>query len=220
MLAIIFFWLLRLAWLYPFTPDKLWLTEVPVKSDAVVVVSGGWCREEFGLTLVKQGYAPQMFISGIRDQALVRRIRTTLRRYNGSSLIVEPNSTSTFSDALYTKRLARINGWKRIILVTSPTHSLRALWIFRKVLPEVDVHVVTVPASMDGFDVAKAKQAGTQQNYLFVSEQRKFLAYYFLHSWRFDYSNFEETLKLNSEIEKLRPQISAKARKIYKIISI
>lgn len=52
----------------------------------------------------------------------------------GKNILSEDKSRSTEEDALYTKEILQKNGFKSIILVTSPYHSRRAALIFTKVL--------------------------------------------------------------------------------------
>ena len=210
----ILLWLLPLLWLYPFTPEKLLVYEHPVQADAVVVLSGEVHREEYGLKLVKDGYASELFASGFQDPRTINRMNRTLQLASHHGVLVEPRSSSTFSDALYTKRMAHQKGWKTILVVTSPGHSLRAKWIFSKVLPEIRSYSVPVPLGIDGFDVEKAKIPGTWENIQFVSEQKKFLAYYFLYGWRLNFNNFQENIKFNTRVEKLKPRIRGKIREL------
>lgn len=210
----VLFCLLPLLWLYPFTPEKLLVYEHPVQADAVVVLSGEAHREEYGLKLVKDGYASELFASGFQDPWTIKKMERTLQQASHHDVLVEPLSTSTFSDALYTKRIAHQKNWKTILVVTSPEHSLRARWIFRKVMPEIRVYSVPVPLGMDGFDIEKAKIPGTWENIQFVSEQKKFLAYYFLYGWRLNFNNFQEDIKFNTRMEKLKPRIRGEIKKL------
>ena len=85
-----------------------------------------------------------MIVSGcgdceaMRDVLAQRGVRTNL-------IELECASTSTRQNALFTTRLLRAQGCKRVILVTSWFHSRRALSCFRKYAPEIEF--VSSPAS-------------------------------------------------------------------------
>lgn len=113
----------------------------PVKSDVIVVVSGGQTtsRAEKGIELYKQGYAPKIVFSGaalddgpsnayaMRDQALTDGIPA-------SDISIDEKSQNTFENAENSKRIIDEYDAKKIILVTSPYHQRRANQTFEAVL--------------------------------------------------------------------------------------
>jgi len=70
----------------------------------------------------------------------------------GKKILLEDKSRSTEEDALYTKELLQKNGFRSIILVTSPYHSHRASEIFHKVLGS-DYKIISAPAEESWFEV-------------------------------------------------------------------
>lgn len=115
--------------------------EQPVKSDVIVVVSGGQTtsRAEKGIELYKQGYAPKIVFSGaalddgpsnayaMRDQALRDGIPAR-------DISIDEKSQNTYENAENSKRIIDEYGAKKIILVTSPYHQRRANQTFEAVL--------------------------------------------------------------------------------------
>lgn len=113
----------------------------PVKSDVIVVVSGGQTtsRAEKGVELYKQGYAPKIIFSGaalddgpsnayaMRDQALAAGVPAR-------DISIDEKSQNTYENAENSKRIIDELGAKKIILVTSPYHQRRANQTFEAVL--------------------------------------------------------------------------------------
>jgi uncharacterized SAM-binding protein YcdF (DUF218 family) len=115
--------------------------EQAVKSDVIVVISGGQTtsRAKKGIELYKQGYAPKIIFSGaalddgpsnayaMRDQALATGIPA-------GDILIDEKSQNTFENAENSKRIIDKLGAKKIILVTSPYHQRRANQTFEAVL--------------------------------------------------------------------------------------
>lgn len=124
----------------------------PVKSDAIVVVSGGQTtsRAEKGIELYKEGYAPKIIFSGaalddgpsnafaMRDQALEAGVPAR-------NISIDEKSQNTFENADNSKRILDEYGAKKIILVTSPYHQRRANQTFESVLGK-DYTVIGISA--------------------------------------------------------------------------
>ena len=70
----------------------------------------------------------------------------------GKKILLEDKSRSTEEDALYTKEILKKNGFKSIILVTSPYHSRRASLIFKRVLGS-EFKIISAPSDEAWFSV-------------------------------------------------------------------
>lgn len=70
----------------------------------------------------------------------------------GKKILLEDKSRSTEEDAFYTKEILQENGFKSIILVTSPYHSRRAALIFKSVLGS-EFKIISAPADESWFNV-------------------------------------------------------------------
>ena len=68
----------------------------------------------------------------------------------GKDILLEDKSLTTEENARYTKEILQKNGYKSIILVTSPYHSRRAAVIFQKVLGK-DIKVLSAPVENSWF---------------------------------------------------------------------
>jgi len=70
----------------------------------------------------------------------------------GKKILLEDKSRSTGEDALYTKEILQQNGFKSIILVTSPYHSKRASLIFERVMGR-EFKIISAPVDESWFSI-------------------------------------------------------------------
>ena len=116
----------------------------PRHADAVVVLSGSHDRLPKGLELVRRGVAPVLVIS---DGAVAGwPVANRLCRGGASFRVIcfHPSPYSTRGEARFVARLMRRRGWRRVVVVTSRYHVLRARMDFRRC---VDGNVKGVGAS-------------------------------------------------------------------------
>lgn len=128
--------------------------------DAVVVLSSSVSDDQLldqqgtdrlltGLQLVKQGVSRNLVVTRLRlsgSEETLFSVYDQIRLYKlaGSpgQLITTPFTTNTHDEALATKQIAVRKGWRRVAVVTSPTHTRRACAAFEK----AGLSVVCVPA--------------------------------------------------------------------------
>jgi len=122
-------------------------------ADAIVVLAGGrgriaaagdfWFRyferEEAG----EIEAAPFLYISGMGPNSnwatFAHSVRPgVLKAMKPSNVVLETESRNTEENALWIVKNARLRGWKRIVLMTSPYHMRRSRFIFGKVLEQSD----------------------------------------------------------------------------------
>ncbi|WP_407571580.1 YdcF family protein [Deinococcus altitudinis] len=141
------------------------------KVDAIIVLSGGlqcssgalnsasFARVIKGLELWRAGYAPQMILSGGGEQTphgcpkvatTAEQIVHTLYPTNGPRIAVLNDVLNTRGEAAQTRSLAKANGWKSFLLVTSPTHTRRAAQTFQ----DAGLNVTPIAADETAFDLA------------------------------------------------------------------
>lgn len=123
-------------------------------TDAIVVLAGGrgriaaagdfWFRyferEEAGVIEA----APFLYISGMGPNSnwatFEHSIRPgILKAMKPSNVVLETESRNTEENALWIVKNARLRGWKRIVLMTSPYHMRRSRYIFAKVLAQTEL---------------------------------------------------------------------------------
>jgi uncharacterized SAM-binding protein YcdF (DUF218 family)/glycosyltransferase involved in cell wall biosynthesis len=144
-----------------FAGDQLAVRHDPQVTDAIVVFSGdgetSYINQSYqrrtldAIEFYKSGYAPLILLSSGRDQTFseVEIIRSLLinRGVPQSSIeILEIYPRSTFENVALVKNALARHGVRSILLITSPYHSRRALWVWRKAMPEL---VVLAPTVLD-----------------------------------------------------------------------
>ena len=133
---------------------------IPARVDAIAVLSAGFTpdgmmrRETLerllsGVTLARRGLAPVMLVSMERanrgsDSADLQSVISLIG--NGTRTILVDSVTTTRTEALRMKTIARANGWQTLAVVTSPLHTRRACATFEA----VGFRVVCVPATVRG----------------------------------------------------------------------
>ncbi len=137
------------------------LASVPfsaAKADVAVVLSGGLHRDGSldapslertiaAARLYHQGLAPRVLFTGgpccgQSASARMARLAAELGVQNGA-IFLEEDSTRTYDSAVNSAALLRRNGWRSVILVTSPLHMPRARLAFEA----AGVPVYPAPAS-------------------------------------------------------------------------
>lgn len=149
----------RLGWLLvpgvlvvlPLLPDLLATSEEePQAADAIYVFPGGVPeRAECAATLYRRGLAPRVVFSGGRvaselvavgqplaDASLNALVART-RGVPAAAEVVLDRGSSTWEDAEVLGSWMRQSGARRVIAVTSPTHSRRALYTLRFALGDL-----------------------------------------------------------------------------------
>ena len=116
-------------------------------TDAIVVLTGGRLRIETGIGLLKAGYAPILFISGIKSP---NQLKNFLKE-NGikqDQVIYVLNADTTEDNAREVAEFVANNEIDSIRLVTSSYHMPRALEEIRKLLSYIhNVLIIPHPVS-------------------------------------------------------------------------
>jgi len=112
------------------------LRQREVKSDAIVVLTGGRGRVEEGIRLFRENRGQWLFLIGV-DPAV--RKGDLYRERPGEKgeerVILEQSSRNTLENALYARDLIIRNDIRSLTLITSRYHMKRATLLFRNVLP-------------------------------------------------------------------------------------
>ena len=144
--------------------DPLRIDQPPRGADAIVVFAGGVGesgqagggyqeRVKTAVELYRGGFAPRMvFESGyafaFREAEIMRDLAMT-EGVPDSAIVLETNGANTYDDVMRVREVLRARGWRRILLVSSPYNMRRALAVWRKQAPEIDV--VATPVSQSQF---------------------------------------------------------------------
>jgi uncharacterized SAM-binding protein YcdF (DUF218 family) len=137
-------------------------------TDAVVVLGAAMAapgvpgpalrrRLEHGVAVFLARDAAHLLVSGgvvgpppaeahvMRDLALARGVAA-------ERIIVEDMARNTFENAVYSGRIMRERGWRRVVVVTDAFHLPRALYVFRRLGLEVSGEGVARPSHISRLD--------------------------------------------------------------------
>jgi uncharacterized SAM-binding protein YcdF (DUF218 family) len=109
-------------------------------ADAMLVFNGdpNYERTLEAVRLYRAGYARYIVFSGRGGPGDSAQSMAQVATQNGvppQALLLEEEATSTYEDVLFVRRLVIENHVRRLILVTSPYHQLRAYLVARHLLP-------------------------------------------------------------------------------------
>lgn len=120
--------------------------DVLEKADAIVVVSGGDNNQriEKAVQLYKESWAPFILFSGaaaegdVSNALAMKRIAVS-KGVPASRILMEEKSRTTEENAELSAVIIKEEGYKSIILVTSPYHQRRTFQLFEEQLPEIKI---------------------------------------------------------------------------------
>jgi uncharacterized SAM-binding protein YcdF (DUF218 family) len=133
-------WILGFAWFALVLPQPA----TSVKTDAVVVLTGGANRIDRGLFALSKNYAPRLLISGVDRDVRPSELAVQYAGYDRlfkCCIDLGFEAVDTRSNALETARWAAKNDVKSLRLVTNDWHMRRARLELDKALPN-NVRVV------------------------------------------------------------------------------
>lgn len=150
--------------------------EAKGKADAIVVLTGGLGRTEVGLNLLSSDTAGVMVLSGVHEDAELNSIffNKKLNEKDRLRIILEKRSRSTIENAIEVRRIFEEKGFRSMVLITSGYHMKRALYIFRRVMPE---DYVIMPYSVDSPNFDGTRWWGSRSLGLLTVEFLKFYWY-------------------------------------------
>lgn len=128
--------------------------DAPLRSDGIVVLTGGTERIADGAKLMVEGYGRRMLISGVHARTTAEdlaRLHSDLRDYSVCCVDLGYQALNTRGNAAEAERWARRHDLRSLIVVTSDYHMPRTIAEFRAVMPGVRLspHVV-VPDKRTG----------------------------------------------------------------------
>jgi hypothetical protein len=112
----------------------------PGRADAIVVLAGSKSRLPLGLELFRRAVAPVLLVS--RDPNDAPRERFCRLPPSGARCF-RPNPYSTRGEARAVAQIARSQGWRSVVVVTSRFHLFRTRLLFRRC---TDARLELVPA--------------------------------------------------------------------------
>jgi uncharacterized SAM-binding protein YcdF (DUF218 family) len=147
------------------------LDEEPEAADAIIILLGGDSPNRVlkGYELFTKGFAPRIVLGSgfVHREAFSKtseKVSWPTPSYPYQQALkslglpktdlIIVNTSDAFDTAHELSGIAeyaRTQNWQNVILVSSPTHTLRLTWIWQRIAPEIKS--ITVSAEEDGFDV-------------------------------------------------------------------
>jgi uncharacterized SAM-binding protein YcdF (DUF218 family)/glycosyltransferase involved in cell wall biosynthesis len=174
--------------------EPLRITETPRQADAVVVLAGGVGesgqagggyqeRVKKAVDLYDAGYAPELvFVSGyafsFKEAEIMRDLAVSLG-VPETAITLQTRAANTYDGIVNTRETLRQHGWDRVLLVSSPYHMRRALLVWRKQAP--DIEVVATPVAYTQF-YTHDRGASVEQIRGILQEYAG-IAYYWSKGW-------------------------------------
>lgn len=129
--------------------------EPPLRSDGIVVLTGGTERIADGARLMVNGYGRRMLISGVHTRTSaddLARLYTDLRDYSTCCVDLGYQALNTRGNAQESRRWAQKHDLRSLIVVTSDYHMPRTIAEFRAAMPGVRLspHAVVPDARESG----------------------------------------------------------------------
>ncbi len=128
----------------------------PAPADAIVVLASNPKRIRHAVALYAQGYAPVVAFTDATykdaglacSSALLDVPAAQALGLPAESVVITGDEVaSTYDEAVAVRALVAEHGWQRLIVVTDPFHTRRAVATFRALIPTV---TVTASATPDG----------------------------------------------------------------------
>ncbi len=129
-----------------------------MKNDTVFVLTGDDSRIPYAMRIMNKNPDSTLYIIGTGAKV----------KYKRQKVRIEPNSKSTYQNALAIKKIAQAQGLNRIVLITSEDHFNRAKYLIEKELPEIEIANCPVPLTgipvhkrLERWGIEYAKYIGT-----------------------------------------------------------
>jgi uncharacterized SAM-binding protein YcdF (DUF218 family) len=133
-------WVAGLVWFASSLPDQP--DDPNTRTDAIVVLTGGQGRFEEGVTLLRQGWAQKLFVSGVEPGVEVPEMLKKAHLVPAPSdadIVLGHDADSTASNAAETSDWMHGQGYHSLRLVTASYHMPRSLMEFHHAMPELTI---------------------------------------------------------------------------------
>ena len=174
--------------------EPLRVMEPPQAADAIVVFAGGVGesgqagggyqeRVKQAVDLFNAGHAPDMifstgFVFAFKEAEVMRTLAVS-SGVPADAIHLESQATNTYENVLYSAEIARQQGWKRVLLVSSPYHMRRALLTWRRVAS--DIEAIPTPGASSQF-YAHERGASLEQ-IRGIAQEYAAIALYWWRGW-------------------------------------
>ena len=171
-----FLFLFVAVWLVGFVAFALYVNNLTVvdnvKTDAIVVLTGGSERVAVASELFRQNKAKKLFISGVGGGANIKAMTGTDVIADDKKDFIELGryASNTRENAIETAEWVTKSGIKSILLVTAYYHMPRSYLEFSKKMPDIDIIKAPVfPRALRQDKVAEIKWQFVEYNKFLIA---------------------------------------------------
>jgi uncharacterized SAM-binding protein YcdF (DUF218 family) len=136
----ILIWIAGLIWFAAQMPYDI--ADPDTKTDAIVVLTGGSLRVQNGLTLLAQGRAKKLFVSGVYHSTDVNALLHTSRQqpeWLACCIVLGHAADNTRGNAAETAAWMQAENFHSLRLVTASYHMPRSLFEFGRAMPGIAI---------------------------------------------------------------------------------
>ena len=171
--------------------SPLAIREAPRRADAIVVFAGGVGesgeaggghqeRVKQAVDLYRDGYAPRIvfssgYVHAFREAEVMRALAID-QGVAADAIVLELKARNTYENVLFTHDILAARGWSSALLVSAPYHMRRALGVWARVAPALQV--IPVPVENSQF-YAHGNGASLEQIRGIVHEYAAIAAYWY-----------------------------------------
>jgi hypothetical protein len=131
---------LGLIILFTFLGQFLIVTEPPIVSDAIILLTGGGKeRPELAISLYEAGFAPIIIISNALEDGIYDSV---IQQVPLNDVIAEKKADSTYNNAVYTLKIMKEMKFKSAIVVSSDYHMRRVKFDFSDVFAGSGIRLI------------------------------------------------------------------------------
>ena len=120
------------------------------KADLIVALGGSKERRKDAIELLRKGFAPRIMFTGYDVEKRDYQCEGVAEE---ETLLPPMASYTTYDDAHVVLKATEENGFRSVIIVTSPYHLRRAGFIFRKVFKGKDIKLMFYASRIKAFQM-------------------------------------------------------------------
>jgi len=147
LLALLALWAMGFVWFWLALPKPVQQTSA--RTDGIVALTGGEGRLAYAVTLLEDGLAQRVLISGVHPTTGKRLLAAQLgvrQELMDCCIDIEHEAGNTVGNARAAAQWMREQDMRSVRLVTSDYHMPRAMLEFRAALPEAEI----LPSPVEG----------------------------------------------------------------------
>lgn len=122
-------------------------SELVEKADGIVVLTGDANRISEGIKILEEKQARRLLISGVGEHTSREDLANVIGHESltrDCCIDLDRKALDTEGNAFHAAQWARLNGFEKLIIVTSDYHMPRSLYLMRERMPEIELVPVAV----------------------------------------------------------------------------